>query len=187
MHPGLSVVGGEYASSLLSNHLSNHTTRRVTDHTHMHVDHTRLCPLSIDTLIPCGVRPRNHLPSSRRPMGCCSSKPDDSPSATTPAREVTSQRQPSPVAPPVERAPSRSAPRSRANSGHGSLPVDDVPMRERPRSNSTPQKRQPMTVDEDVPPVPSHSRHRAKSTHASSSRNTSTPVSAGESYHRWSA
>ena len=94
------------------------------------------------------------------------------------------QRQTSSVDPPVARVPSRSSQRSRANSGHGSRQVDDTPMRERPRSSSAPQKRQPMT-SEDVPPVPSHtSRTRAKSASASSSRNTSSPVSAGECYRR---
>ena len=96
------------------------------------------------------------------------------------------QRQPSPVVAQVARSPSRSSQRSRANSEHRSLHDDDVPKRERPRSNSNLQKRQPVTFDEDVPPLPSHARTRALTT-ASSSRNTSTPPSAGECYRRWSA
>ena len=99
-------------------------------------------------------------------------------------RRFRIQRKSSSVGPPVARAPSRSSQRSRSNSEHGSRQVDDTPMRERPRSTSAPQKRQPMTT-EDVPPVPSHtSRTRAKSASASSSRNTGTPVSAGECYLR---
>ena len=97
------------------------------------------------------------------------------------------QGQPSPAVPQVARAPERSSRRSRANSGHGSRQVDDVHMRERPRSNSTPQKRQPMTVDEDMLLVPSHaSRTRAKSMFAISG-NMDTLVSIGECYRRWSA
>ena len=100
-------------------------------------------------------------------------------------RRFRIQRKSSSVDPPVARAPSRSSQRSRANSGQGSRQVDDLPMRERPRSTSAPQKRQPMTATEDAPPVPSHtSRTRAKSASASSSRNTSTPVGAGERYLR---
>ena len=98
------------------------------------------------------------------------------------------QRQPSPVVAQVARSssPSRSSQRSRANSEHRSLHGGDVPKRERPPSNSNLQKRQPVTFDEDVPPVPSRARTRALTT-ASSSRNTGTPPSAGECYRRWSA
>jgi hypothetical protein len=97
-------------------------------------------------------------------------------------REVT-QRQSSPVTQPVAR---RSSQHSRANAGHESPPVEEVPVRERPRSKSTSHQRPPMGFGEDLPPVPSH-RTRAKSTHGSSSRNTSTPVVPGEYYRRWSA
>jgi hypothetical protein len=164
------------------------------------VDHTRLVPTlrsgnfgtrarSLYTAgIPC-LWFRNqlfHLSSLRRPMGCFSSKPvqTDSPSAT--GREVT-QRQSSPATQPVARAPECSSQHSRANAGHESPPVEEVSMRERPRSNPTPQERPPMGFGEDSPPqVPSH-RIRAKLIHASSSRDTSTPVIPGEYYRRWSA
>ena len=132
------------------------------------------------------VRFRNRLPTLRRPMGCFASKHDVPPPTTTTVREVMSQRQSSPVVPQATRAPSRSSQRSRANSGHRSPSVKDVSMREWPRSDSTPQKWQPSTVDEDLPPVPSHSRRRARSTLASPS-NKSTPVRVGECYRRWSA
>ena len=102
-----------------------------------------------------------------------------------PTRQEMSQRQPPPIVPQLPRTPSHPSQRSRANSEHHSL-GDDVPRRERPRSNSETQKRQPWTFDEDVPPVPSHSRSRAL-TMAMSSRNTSTPPSAGKLYCRWSA
>ena len=103
-------------------------------------------------------------------------------------RRFRIQQQQSPVAPHVARAPSRSSQRSRANSGYGSPQGGHVPKRERSRSNPTLPKRQPMKVAEDVSPVPSRtSRTRAKSTFASSNVNTSTPVSAGECYRRWSA
>ena len=130
--------------------------------------------------IPCGVRFRKHPSSSRRTMGCFASKPDVPPPATTTTTgQEMSQRQPFPVAPPVARAASRSSQRSRANSEHRSPQGGYVPKRERPKSRSNPQKRQPMMSDEDVWAVPSHSRTQA-STMASSSRNTSTPPSAGE-------
>ena len=129
--------------------------------------------------------------SSRRTMGCRPSKTDVSPPATTTTRQEMSQPPRSPLAPavPVARAASHSSQRSRANSEHRPLQGGDVPKPKRPRSNSNPsQKRQPMTFDEDVPPVPSHARPRTKSAFASSSsRNTNTPPSAGECYRRWSA
>jgi hypothetical protein len=146
------------------------------------------CPLTIDTRIPCGVHASNllpHLSSLRRPMGCFSSKPvqADPPAVTaTTEREIT-QRKSSPVTQPVARRPSQ---HSRANAGHESPPVEEVSVRERPRSKSTSHQRPPMGFGEDLPPVPSH-RTRAKSTHGSSSRNTSTPVVPGEYYRRWSA
>ena len=133
---------------------------------------------------------RKHPSSSSRTMGCCASKADVLPPApTSTTRQEMSQveRQPPPVAPPVARAASRSSQRSRVNSEHRSLHGGDVPKRERPRSNSNPQKRQPMTFDEDAPPVPS-TRPRTKSAFApSSSRNPSTQPSPGECYRRWSA
>lgn len=141
------------------------------------------CPLTyIQDLMR--VRFRNSLPdlsSLRRPMGCFASKPDVPPPAMTTVGGVVSQRQSSPVVPQATRAPLRSSQRSRANSGHRSPPVKEVSMREWPRSNSTPQKWQPSTVDEDLPPIPSHSSRRRRS------RNTSTPVRVGECYRRWSA
>jgi hypothetical protein len=131
--------------------------------------------------IPCDVHFRNHLLELplRRPMGCCSSKHVDSPSATvTTEREVT-QRQSSPVTQPVARASERSPQHSHA--GHESPPVEEASIHERPQF--IPQKPPPMGVVEDLPPqLPSH-RTRAKS---SSSRNLSTLVSAGEHYGRWS-
>ncbi|KAN0136727.1 hypothetical protein V8E53_005497 [Lactarius tabidus] len=81
-------------------------------------------------------------------------------------------QQSSPVTQPLAR---RSSQHSRANAGHESPPVEEVPVRERPRSKSTSHQRPPVGFGEDLPPVPSH-RTRAKSTHGSSSRNTSTPV-----------
>ena len=124
--------------------------------------------------------PENILSSSRRTMGCCASKINDQPSAST-TRQEMSQRE-------VARAPSRSSQRSRANSEHRSLHGGDVPKRERPRSNSNPQKRQPMSFDEDVPPVPSYTRTRTRaSTIASSSRSMTPPVHVGECCCRWFA
>ena len=122
----------------------------------------------------------------RRPMGCYSSKLDVPPSATTTAKEVTLRRLPSPVAPQVVRAPSRSSQRRRAILGHDSPQVNDVHMRERPLPNSTPQRRRPVTVDEDLPPVPYPIKRRPKTTFASFSRNTS-PVGVSECRCRWSA
>ena len=143
-----------------------------------HANFSRRGNFFIDTRVPCGGRFRKHPSSSRRTMGCCASKINDQPSAST-TRQEMSQRE-------VARAPSRSSQRSRANSEHRSLHGGDVPKRERPPSNSNLQKRQPVTFDEDVPPVPSRARTRALTT-ASSSRNTGTPPSAGECYRRWSA
>ena len=141
------------------------------------------CPLTyIQDLMR--VRFRNclpDLPSLRRPMGCFASKHDVPPPATTTDRERMSQRHSSPVVLQAARAPSRSSQRRRANSGHRSPSVKEVSMREWPRSNSTPQKWQPSTVDEDLPPIPPHSSRRRRS------RNTSTPVRVGECYRRWSA
>jgi hypothetical protein len=120
------------------------------------------------------------------PMGCFSSKPVqvDLPSAAaTTGREVT-RRQSSTVTQPVVR---RSSQHSRANAGHDSPTVEEVSVRERPRSKSTSHQRPPVGFGEDLPPVPPPHRIRAKSTHASSSRSTSTPVVPGEYYRRWSA
>ncbi|KAN0136278.1 hypothetical protein V8E53_005883 [Lactarius tabidus] len=83
-----------------------------------------------------------------------------------------SQRQSSTVTQSVVR---RSSQHSHANAEHKPPPVEEVPVRERPRSKSTSHQRPSMGFGEDLPPVPSH-RTRAKSTHASSSRNISTPV-----------
>jgi hypothetical protein len=170
----------------------------------LHVAYTRLvpmsdagtlrlvCPLSIDTRIPCGVHPSNHLPHLphlsflRHPMGCFSSKPVqvDPPSATATAEREATQRQSSPVTQPVAK---RSSQHSRANAGHQSPPVEEVFLPERPRSKSPSHQRPPIAFSEESPPrVPSH-RIRAKSTHASSIRNTSIPVIPGEYYRRWSA
>ena len=148
------------------------------------------CLLQIKQFKSCSFEPPFGIvaSSSRRTMGCCPSK-HDAPLATATTRQEMSQGPRSPVAlaPPVAKAASRSSQRSRANSGHRSLPGRDVSKSERPRSNSNPQKRQPMASDEDVPPVPSHSRTRAL-TMASPSRTTSTPLSGpkGEYYRRWS-
>jgi hypothetical protein len=122
-------------------------------------------------------------------MGCFSSKPAqaDPPPA---ARQVTSPRPPVPVIPQEVRAPEPSAPRSRANSGRRPPQVKEVHMRENPRvrSKSTPDKPQARRGGEDLPPVPILSeRPRAKSSGAPSNRRPSTPTTAGEHYHGWSA
>jgi hypothetical protein len=140
-------------------------------------------PLSIDTRVLCTVHARNHLPhlsSLRHPMGCFSSKPAQvDPQPPTPTTGRVTQRQSSLATQPVARASERSSQHGHANAGHGSPPVEEVSTRERPRSNSTPQKRRPMGFGEDLPPqVPSH-RTGAKPTHASSSRNSSTLVIRG--------
>ena len=159
----------------------------------MHVYHTPrpdfsklgVCPLSIDTRIPCGVRFRKHPSSSCSTMGSFASKPNVSPPAKTTTRQETSQRQPFPVAPPVVRAALHSSQRSCAISEHYPLQGGDVPKREQFQLSSNTQKRHPMS--EDVLPVPS-ARIQTKSASApSSSRNTNTPSSAGECHCCWSA
>ena len=100
-----------------------------------------------------------------------------------PTRQEMSQRQPPPIVPPVARMPSSSSRRSRTTSERRSIRGDDMPKRERPRSNLNPQKRPPMAFDEDLPPVPS--RIRTISAFApSSSKSPSTQPSPGECYRR---
>ena len=138
---------------------------------------------------------RNHLLelSRRHPMGnCCSTSTADyerlQATAATTGKEATSSLhgQLSAMPPPVRASDPSS--QHRANPGHGSPSSEDVPKTHasvRPRSDLTP-KKPTKEVAEDLPPVPSH-RTRVKSTFASSSRNTSAPVSAGERCRRWSA
>jgi hypothetical protein len=125
------------------------------------------------------------------PMGCFSSKPVQAdppaaPSAAATIEREVAQRQSPPVTQPLVRRPSQ---HSRANAGHESPPVEEVSVRERPRSksSSSSHRRPPMGFGEDLPPQVPSPRARAKSTHASSSRHTSTPVIPGEYYSRWSA
>ena len=127
-------------------------------------------------------------------MGCSSSKPaqSDPPPA---ARQVTTQVSPVPVTPQEVRPsePSLQRTRSRANSGRRPPQVEEVHMRENPRlrSKSTPDKPQANLArrsGEELPPVPTLSeRPRTKSSGAPSNRRPSTPTSAGEHDHGWSA
>lgn len=152
-----------------------------------HPDFSKLgaCPLSIDTRIPCGVHFRKHPSSLRSTMGSFASKPNVSPPTKTTTRQEMLRQQPFPVAPLVVRAALRLSQWSCAISEHHLLQGGDVPKRERFQLSSNTQKWHPMS--EDVLPVPS-ARIRTKSASApSSSRNTSTPPSAGECHRCWSA